>query len=131
LCENHVCASRDHRDIDTTIKGSVGLENGGNKQKVPLSPAVQPPFFPSQKDEDSDSEDEVFPEEDDVIISDDEAEEPVLPDAVLIGWKRRLYEPDDVKRAFKELNSRVMRRIVVQENRRSDGRSTTVRPFEV
>lgn len=100
-------------------------------RKSHSTPLCNAPLSSPQKDEDSDSEDEVFPEEDDVIISDDEAEEPVLPDAVLIGRKRKLYEPDDVKRAFKELNSRVMRRIVVQENRRSDGRSTTVRRFEV
>lgn len=81
-----------------------------------------------QKSADTDSDDEdVYLGEDDVIdLSADESEEPVLPDAVLAGRRPKVYDPDDVKQAFKELNSRVLRRIVVQENRRSDGRSTTV-----
>ncbi|CAI5469847.1 unnamed protein product [Closterium sp. Yama58-4] len=41
------------------------------------------------------------------------------------------YDPVDVKKQLKELTSRIMRRIIVTEGRRSDGRGTSdVRPIE-
>ncbi|CAI7925030.1 unnamed protein product, partial [Closterium sp. NIES-53] len=41
------------------------------------------------------------------------------------------YDPLDVKKQLKELTSRIMRRIIVTEGRRSDGRGTSdVRPIE-
>lgn len=55
-----------------------------------------------------------------------------LKKALLPEGKEPIYKETDVSAAFKQISSKRMRRMIVQENRRTDGRnSTTIRPIEI
>lgn len=55
-----------------------------------------------------------------------------LKKALLPEGKEPLYTEADISAAFKQISSKRMRRMIVKENRRTDGRnSTTIRPIEI
>lgn len=55
-----------------------------------------------------------------------------VKDALCPDGKEPKYPPAHVAYALKEINSKVMRRMIVDENKRSDGRSSTeIRPIDI
>jgi polyribonucleotide nucleotidyltransferase len=61
----------------------------------------------------------------------DEVEEKVMK-TLLPEGKEPLFAPFDVARAFKEITAKYMRHMIVTENKRSDGRSSTdIRPIYI
>ncbi|KAJ7530318.1 hypothetical protein O6H91_15G089000 [Diphasiastrum complanatum] len=102
-----------------------------------LTEGLQKKEESAQRSGDSLKELEVYSLKDDSIVWAEEEDE---TDGVVIHKIKKpvterhniqLYKPSDIKMVFKGFSSKVMRRLVVQEGKRSDGRGATdIRPIQ-